>query len=672
MSLQFPFISQNFTSPCDICQFAKQKRLPYCNSNTHSIQIFDLVHVDIWGPYSIPSIHGHKYFLTLVDDFSRFTWIALMKNKSETIKHLQHFIAYDETQFQSKIKIIRSDNSQEFMMHDFYLAKGILHQTTCVESPQQNGIVERKHQHILNVARALFFQSHLPHSLWSYAIAHSIHIINRLPTPLLHNKSPYEILHKQPPILMHLKVFGCLAYASTLHNNRSKFSSRAIKYVFIGYKEGTKGYLLYNLLTNQIFVSRNVVFFEKHFPFSSHSTSPTESLTPLPCYQNNHLTSDHTVINNHAPASDLATPAPDVPGPENSPTAPNDRGPLSISQQLPSPEQQYTSTQQTRHTTSARHRPSYLQDYHSSLTIDTLNHHPSGISTSPSSLYPISSVLSYDKCSPTYKSFCLTVSSIVKPNTYTQASKLECWRNAMTPEINALEQNHTWTLVELPPRKHPIGCKWVYKVKYHADGTNEQYKARLVAKGYTQMEGVDFFDTFSPVAKMTTVKVILAIAGTRNWFLEQLDVNNAFLHGDLHEEVYMKLPPGVSSSIPNQVCKLQKSLYGLKQASRQWYSKLSTALLSLNYIQSAADYSLFTKAEGSYFTAILVYVDDLVLTGNHLDEIKFVKQFLDRQFKIKGLGQLRFLLALKSQGLLLVSLLIRESTHLNSYPMQDF
>ena len=252
--------------------------------------------------------------------------------------------------------------------------------------------------------------------------------------------------------------------------------------------------------------------------------------------------------------------------------------------------------------------------------------------------------LSYDKCSPAYRSFCLNASAILEPTTYTQASKLDCWRKAMHAEITALEQNHTWTLVDLPPRKHPIGCKWVYKVKYNVGGTIERYKARLVAKGYTQVEGVDYFDTFSPVAKLTSVKVLLAIAAAKCWFLEQLDVNNAFLHGDLHEEVYMKFPPGMSFSTPNQICKLEKSLYGLKQASSKWYSKLSNALISLNYMQSTTDYCLFTKAEGSSFTAILVYVDDLVLAGNNLEEIQHVKQFFDRQFKIKDLGQLRFFL----------------------------
>lgn len=152
----------------------------------------------------------------------------------------------------------------------------------------------------------------------------------------------------------------------------------------------------------------------------------------------------------------------------------------------------------------------------------------------------------------------------------------------MKLELDALALNNTWSLVDLPLGKVPIGCKWVYKTKYRADGTLERHKARLVAKGYNQLEGVDYFEAFSPVVKITTVRVILAVAVSQNWFLEQLDVNNAFLHGDLTEEVFMTVPPGLlppNSPLGNKVCKLNKSLYGLKQASRQWNHKLTNTLI---------------------------------------------------------------------------------------------
>jgi hypothetical protein len=167
ISSHFPFVTFNDNhKPCHTCHLAKQRNLPFAHSNTKSVAIFDLIHADIWGPLSTPSICGHKYFLTLVDDYNRFTWTIFMKNKSETRTHLINFISFIETQFNKKLKCIRSDNGPEFLMTSFYLSRGIIHHRSCVETPQQNGIVERKHQHILNVARALSFHSHLPHNLW--------------------------------------------------------------------------------------------------------------------------------------------------------------------------------------------------------------------------------------------------------------------------------------------------------------------------------------------------------------------------------------------------------------------------------------------------------------------------------------------------------------------------
>lgn len=162
----------------------------------------------------------------------------------------------------------------------------------------------------------------------------------------------------------------------------------------------------------------------------------------------------------------------------------------------------------------------------------------------------------------------------------------------MQSELAAMESNNAWTVVPLPPNKHTVGCRWVYKIKYNSDGSSERHKARLVAKGYTQQKGVDFTETFSPVAKLTTVKVLLALATQQHWHLCQLDVHHAFLHGDLHEEVYMDLPMGYHpkgefhSHTHKLVCKLHKSIYGLKQASRQWYSKFSQALIHYGFVQS--------------------------------------------------------------------------------------
>ena len=238
----------------------------------------------------------------------------------------------------------------------------------------------------------------------------------------------------------------------------------------------------------------------------------------------------------------------------------------------------------------------------------------------------------------------MSVKQQVEPQSYNIASKDPNWIEAMDAEIKALEVNNTWILTNLPQDKTSIGCKWVYKIKHRSDGSIERYKARLVARGYTQIEGQDYLDTYSPVAKLTTVRLLLALAIVNRWYLKQLDVDNAFLHGDLNEEMYMVLPPSMQSDKPRQVCKLQRSLYGLKQASRQWYARLSSFLISHGYNQSTSNYSLFLKHESKSITALPVYVDDIVLSGNDLIEIRNITQLLDNAFKIKDLGDLKFFL----------------------------
>ncbi|RDX87998.1 hypothetical protein CR513_30457, partial [Mucuna pruriens] len=241
-------------------------------------------------------------------------------------------------------------------------------------------------------------------------------------------------------------------------------------------------------------------------------------------------------------------------------------------------------------------------------------------------------LISYDYLSSQHKSYALFLSTITKPTSYDQAVRDTCWVNVMNAELKTLEANKTWQIVEKPPG--------VYKIKRKSNGSIERYKARLVAKGYMQTEGVDFFDTFSPVAKVTSMQLLLALASTQNWLVHQLDVNNALLHGELEEDVYMEVPEGVNCKEKNKVCKLLKSFYGLKQASRKWYEKLSSLLILLGYKQATIDYSLFTKSVDHTFTTLLIYVDDIVLVGNSLDEIVYIKSTLDQHFGIKDLGVL--------------------------------
>ncbi|GAB2299331.1 hypothetical protein Dimus_038555 [Dionaea muscipula] len=217
----------------------------------------------------------------------------------------------------------------------------------------------------------------------------------------------------------------------------------------------------------------------------------------------------------------------------------------------------------------------------------------------------------------------------------------------MDNEIQALQANRTWSLVPLPQGQHPIGCKWVFKIKYHSDGTIERYKARLVTKGFDQREGIDYKDTFAPVAKLVTVRCLLAVAVVGHWSLHQMDVQNAFLHGELLEEVYMLPPPGYRRQGENLVYRLHKSLYGLKQASRSWFKKFASAIQEIDFQQSCADYSLFTQVRDDSITVVLIYVDDMIITGNNEEAIHDLKNFLSGCFKIKDLGPLKYFLGIE-------------------------
>ena len=235
----------------------------------------------------------------------------------------------------------------------------------------------------------------------------------------------------------------------------------------------------------------------------------------------------------------------------------------------------------------------------------------------------------------------------MEPHSFKEAVLLDVWKKAMRFEIDALELNKTWELVPLPPGKTALGCKWVFRIKLKAYGTLERYKARLVILGNHQVEGIDYGETFAPVAKMTTVRIFLDISAKQNYEVHQMDVHNVFLHGDLEEEVYMKLPPCFQSDSDNRVCRLQKSLYGLRQAPRCWFAKLTFALRAFGFTQSRSDYSFFVSTKESSTLRVLVYVDDLVIAGNSSAAINDFKSYISACFHMKDLGSLKYFLGLE-------------------------
>lgn len=262
--------------------------------------------------------------------------------------------------------------------------------------------------------------------------------------------------------------------------------------------------------------------------------------------------------------------------------------------------------------------------------------------------HPISNFVSYDKLSPAFRAFTCELTKTEIPRDIHEALRVPKWKEAVLEEMKALEKNQTWKKVELPRGKTTVGCKWVFTIKYKADGSVERYKARLVAKGFTQTHGIDYSETFAPVAKLNTIRVLLSLAVNLDWPLQQLDVKNAFLNGDLEEEVYMDSPPGFESQFNQKVCKLQKSLYGLKQSPRAWFERFAQFIKKLGYSQCQSDHTMFVKhsSEGK-MVVLIVYVDDIVITGDDFSEINNLKESLAAEFEIKDLGSLKYFLGME-------------------------
>ena len=285
---------------------------------------------------------------------------------------------------------------------------------------------------------------------------------------------------------------------------------------------------------------------------------------------------------------------------------------------------------------------------HSSHVLTPDYSDPSSTSTvSGKVLYPIAQCLSDSGFSASHIAFMAAVLDSNDPKYFKDADLIKEWCEAMQLEISALESNHTWDVTDLPPGKKAINCKWVYKLKFRADDTLERYKACLVVMGNRQKEGVDYKETFAPVAKMTMVRYLLSVAAAKEWEVHQMDVHNALLHGDPAEEVYMKLPPDFHSSDPTKVCRLRKSLYGLKQAPRCWFAKLSTALKKIGFKQSYQDYSLFSYKNGATILHVLVYVDDFIVAGNDLGAVQTFKAQLHKCFHMKDIGKLKYFLGIE-------------------------
>lgn len=283
---------------------------------------------------------------------------------------------------------------------------------------------------------------------------------------------------------------------------------------------------------------------------------------------------------------------------------------------------------------------------HSPLQSSTSSSASSSSSTPPKNFRLLSDV--YDETEEVEAEHELLLLGVDEPTSYREAAKEPEWQRAMETEVEAIERNNTWKLVELPSGQKAVGLKWVYKIKRDVNGDITKYKARLVAKGYVQRQGIDFEEVFAPVTRLETVHLLLALAAKNSWEVHHLDVKSAFLNGELQEVVYVTQPEGfVMKNSERLVYRLFKALYGLRQAPRAWYARLSKYLETLGFTKCPYEHAVYTKREGGEALVIGVYVDDLLVTGTSISVINKFKKEMGEEFDMSDLGKLSYYLGIE-------------------------
>ena len=553
---------------CESCQFAKHRRSSFPNTNHRYSSAFECVHSDVWGPCSISGLPHHKWFILFVDNFSRYTWVYLLKTKSEIPKIIVLFCEMIHNQFRNKFRLIRTDNAKEYFceaVNKYMEDKGIIHQSSCVNTPLQNGLAKKKIGHIMSSARALLFQGNCPKFCWSEVVATAIHLINRTPLKTLNLKAPIDLLSSEYPHLclktnLSAKIFGCVVYVHLHHIG--KLDHRAIKCIFLGYSTRQKGYKCYHPSSRKVFITADAKFddIKMFYDEASRSKGYLDSMAPE--YDENE---DHRMTQ-----LELSNPAPGS----------NEQNPDAST--IPSPIEEEEESYTLEITQNDAEKPK-------GDDVPSNNRWSIAVSKgvrecTQTKLYPVSNYVSYTRMSPEYNLVIQAIMTVSIPKNVQEANSSNEWRKAMNEEMEALEKNGTWEMGPLPVGKKLVGSRWVFTIKYHSDGLLARYKARLVTLGYTQSYGIDYNETFAPVAKLNTIRILIALAAMFDWKLFQFDVNNVFLHGELEEKVYMAPPPGYSlRKNTGDVCHLKKSIYGLKQSPRAWFGKFPKTMLSAGY-----------------------------------------------------------------------------------------
>ena len=660
----FPKLEFTKDGLCDACQQGKQRKASFKNKTVNTIvKPLELLHMDLFGPVNVLSISRKKYCLVIVDDFSKFTWTYFLHSKDEASEIIINHIKIVNNNPDLQVRRIRSDNGTEFknsVMREFCEDKGIMHEFSAPRTPQQNGVVERKNRTLIEAARTLLGESKLPTYFWAEAVntacfTQNISLINQA-----HGMTPYQLYKGKKPTISFLHVFGCKCFVLRNQGEHlGKFEAKADEAIFVGYGAG-KTYRIYNLRINIVMESVHVVFDDKKIQglldegFHDTLMFDNEGENVEDDIDDEIMVSQNTIIN---PTENI------------SPSTDN-QGSLSVDSVMGTSVDHHNSTsvdETMRTHVSDLPSRSILSggashSHHSNH--DTNQHfHEDEATSSRSSLPP---QRKWTKSHP----FELIIGDVSAKVQTRRATQNEClyssflsqdepkkvedalldpdWVLAMQDELNQFERNQVWKLVPKPRNRTVIGTKWVFRNKMDENGMITRNKARLVAKGYCQEEGIDFDETFAPVARLEAIRIFLAYAAHANFKVYQMDVKSAFLNGELEEEVYVSQPPGFEDpEFPEFVYYLLKALYGLKQAPRAWYDTLSQFLLENHFTRGTVDKTLFHRIVNGSMLLVQIYVDDIIFGSTDEKLCKRFAKLMQSKYEMSMMGELNYFLGLQ-------------------------
>lgn len=596
---------------CEDCAKNKSTRKPFPREAEHSPKSFlDFVTSDVCGPLPI-NRSGKRFIATITDAYSRRTWIRLLSHKSEVFDFIKWFNKLMMNQLNHGIKILRTDNGGEYIskaFNDYCAEHGIQQDPTSTYSPEQNGISERLNRTIVEAARTMLDSARLPSATyWPEAVDTANYIHNRTPNKALNGLTPYEVWYGYKPNLSHLRIFGCIAYAHINRGRQSKVAPNAQRCLMLGYVSSAKSYRLKILEgpgQGKITASRNVTFDESTVINKQPLAEVTnENRKSVPINPNFHDYDDPVGI-------------------QVSQSRPNvDSSPSSVviqEEPIPDNDQPSDSLQSSNPVPQQRHYP--LRSRAPSRAL---------VEQAQGKFYAAPAISIPEKHSSQIPS---------DPSTALNDPK---WKAAMNDEFKSHQQKKTWTLVDRNTvKRKPIGSRWVFTIKDLPSG-GEKYKARFVAKGYTQRYGDDFNETFAPVAYFSSILATLSLIFSMNMSIDQFDVKTAYLNAPLHEEIYLIPPEGFG--LEGKLCKLNKAIYGLKQAGREWNKTLSTFLKSIGLRPTAADGCIYYMRRNDKLLIVIVYVDDLIVASNDLSLRNYVNDALKGKFELTQVEPKQFL-----------------------------